>query len=182
MTTVFFSRTAPERLTAIRTHLSENSYRPKAIRRTYIQKAGSKEMRPLGIPAVSDRIVQGAVKLVIEPIFEHTFAPGSYGFRPGRGCKDALTQVQRLLNAGYHHIVDVDIKGYFDAIPHDLLILPHRRSTWRRVPRLPDVFCVRWRHHFLFFREHADHIAVISILHENMDIPVRLREDAEKTP
>ena len=122
MTTAFFSRTAPERLTAIRTHLSENSYRPQAIRRTYIQKAGSKEMRPLGIPAVSDRIVQGAVKLVIEPIFEHTFAPGSYGFRPGRGCKDALTQVQRLLNAGYHHIVDVDIKGYFDAIPHDLIM------------------------------------------------------------
>jgi RNA-directed DNA polymerase len=122
LTTGFYERTATERLSALQAHLTQNTYRPQAIRRTYIQKAGSKEMRPLGIPTVTDRIVQGAVKLVIEPIFEHTFAPSSYGFRPGRGCKEALTQVQRHLNAGLTHVVDVDIKGYFDAIPHELLM------------------------------------------------------------
>ena len=76
----------------------------------------------MGIPTVTDRVVQAAVRMVIEPIFENRFAKHSYGFRPGRGCKDALRRVEELLRAGHTHVVDVDIKGYFDAIPHDRLM------------------------------------------------------------
>jgi RNA-directed DNA polymerase len=75
----------------------------------------------LGIPTVKDRIVQTAVKRVIEPIFEKEFLPMSYGFRPGRGCKDALREVDGYLRGGYTHVVDADLKGYFDSIPHPLL-------------------------------------------------------------
>jgi len=74
------------------------------------------------VPTVKDRIVQTAVKVVIEPIFEVQFLATSYGFRPGRGCKDALREVDALLKAGYTHVVDVDLKGYFDSIPHERLM------------------------------------------------------------
>jgi RNA-directed DNA polymerase len=76
----------------------------------------------LGIPTVTDRVVQAALKMVIEPIFESRFAKHSDGFRPGRGCKDALRRVEELLKAGRQHVVEVDIKGCFDAIPHDRLM------------------------------------------------------------
>jgi len=79
-------------------------------------------MRPLGIPTVKDRVVQTAMKLVIEPIFETKFLPSSYGFRPGRGCKDALREVDRLLGEGFAVVVDADLKGYFDSIPHGKLM------------------------------------------------------------
>src|SRR5207237_7199580 len=83
---------------------------------------GTKERRPLGIPAVRDRIVQTALRLVIEPIFEREFAEHSYGFRPGRGCKDALRRVQLLLEQGCTWVVDTDLKSYFDTIPHERLM------------------------------------------------------------
>jgi RNA-directed DNA polymerase len=103
-------------------NLKENSYKAMPVKRVWILKEGSKERRPLGIPAVKDRTVQTALKSVIEPIYEKTFVEGSYGFRPGRGCKDALRRVEELLKAGKTWVVDVDIKSYFDSIPHDKLM------------------------------------------------------------
>ena len=122
ITVDFFDKDSQSRLLAVNEHLKEETYRTQAIRRVYIDKDGSREKRPLGIPTVRDRIVQTAVKMVVEPIFEREFAPSSYGFRPGRGCKDALREVERLLNEGYHHVVDVDIQRYFDCIPHEALM------------------------------------------------------------
>lgn len=102
--------------------LKEGTYQPQAIKRTWIPKPGSNQMRPLGIPTVRDRVAQTALRNVLEPIFERDFAEHSYGFRPGRGCKDALRQVQGLLEAGYGYVVDADLKSYFDTIPHERLM------------------------------------------------------------
>jgi len=104
------------------------TYQPRPVKRVYINKLGSREKRPLGIPAIRDRVVQAAIRLVVEPIFERQFRPHSYGFRPNRGCKDALREVDRLLKAGYTHVVDADLKAYFDSIPHDRLMQDIRRN------------------------------------------------------
>jgi RNA-directed DNA polymerase len=102
--------------------LAAYKYEPQAVRRKWIPKPGSKEKRPLGIPTVRDRVVQGALRNVLEPIFERDFAEHSYGFRPGRGCKDALRQVDHLLKEGYTWVVDADLASYFDTIPQQELL------------------------------------------------------------
>ncbi len=102
--------------------LREGAYRRQAIRRTWIPKPGSPELRPLGIPTVRDRVAQTALRHVLEPIFERDFAVHSYGFRPHRGCKDALRRVDALLTQGYTWVVDADLKSYFDTIPHEALM------------------------------------------------------------
>lgn len=117
-----FDERIHENLKALQQALREQTYAPQAVRRTWIPKAGSNEKRPLGIPTVRDRTLQTGLRNVLEPIFERDFAEHSYGFRPGRGCKDALRRVEALLKGGYTHIVDADLKSYFDTIPHDRLM------------------------------------------------------------
>ncbi len=102
--------------------LREGKYRPAAVKRVMIPKMGSQELRPLGIPTVRDRVVQTALRNVLEPIFERTFAAHSYGFRPKRGAKDALRRVDQLLNAGKRWVVDADLRSFFDTIPHEKLL------------------------------------------------------------
>jgi RNA-directed DNA polymerase len=106
---------------ALEQELRTDQYRPQAVKRVWIPKPGSQEQRPSGVPTVRDRIVQGAVLQVIEPIYEREFADHSYGFRPGKGCTEALRRVDELLKGGYHWVVDADLKSYFD-IPHQGLM------------------------------------------------------------
>ena len=117
-----YLKASPQRLPRLQDQLKNGQYQPKPVKRVWIPKPGSKELRPLGVPTVEDRIVQSAMRNVLEPIFENTFAEHSYGFRPGRGAKDALRRVDQLLKAGHHWVVDADLKGYFDSIPQDKLM------------------------------------------------------------
>ena len=121
-TVAHFARHAEAELARLHTQMRDGTYRPQPVRRAWIPKPGSSEQRPLGIPAVRDRVVQAALRHVLEPIFETGFAEQSYGFRPGRGAKDALRRVDHLLTAGHAWVVDADLKSYFDTIPHDRLL------------------------------------------------------------
>jgi len=102
--------------------LKAERYEPRPVKRVWIDKLGSSEKRPLGIPTVRDRVVQTALAYVLEPIFERDFAEHSYGFRPGRNAQQAITRVENLLAQGQVWVVDADLKGYFDSIPQDKLL------------------------------------------------------------
>ncbi len=117
-----FDEHSREELNRLHQQLRDGTYRPAPVRRTWIDKPGSSEKRPLGIPTVRDRTVQTALVHVIEPILDATFHQHSYGFRHGRGCHDALRRVEELLTAGYVYVVDADLKSYFDTIPKDRLL------------------------------------------------------------
>jgi RNA-directed DNA polymerase len=141
VTVEIFEHRLDDNLKKLSEDLCSGEYQPQQIRRHYIPKPGSKEKRPLGIPTVRDRVVQTALRMALEPIFERDFAEHSYGFRPGRGCKDALRRVDQLLKDGHTYIVDADLKSYFDTIPHDrLLALVAQKVSDGRVLSLIESF------------------------------------------
>ena len=125
-----FSQRVEQELELLHQQLKAGQYQPRDVLRVWIDKPGTKKQRPLGIPTVRDRVVQTALRQVIEPIFEAKFMAQSYGFRPGRGCKDALRRVSELLEAGYHWVVDADIVSYLIESTTRL----SRRNSVRRSP------------------------------------------------
>ena len=140
-TVAHFERQGQAELARLNQQLREGTYQPQPLRRAWIAKPGSPEQRPLGIPAVRDRTVQGALRHVLEPIFETEFAESSYGFRPGRGAKDALRRVDHLLKDGHDWVVDADLKSYFDTLPHErLMALVKERVADGRVLALVESF------------------------------------------
>ena len=116
-----FESNLEQELLKLHRSLLAGSYRPQEILRQWIPKPGGGQ-RPLGIPTVRDRVARGALRSVLEPIFEKDFAAHSYGFRPGRGCRDALRHVQDLLDKGFTWVVDADYRSFFDTLAYEVLL------------------------------------------------------------
>ena len=125
------------RLDELAQALRAHPYHPLAVQRVYIPQPGTTKQRPLGIPAVRDRVVQQALRQVLEPIWDPTFSPNSYGFRPGRSAHDAVSVIYDRLLQGYHWVVDADIQAFFDSIDHETLLD-------RVADRISDGTVLRW--------------------------------------
>jgi group II intron reverse transcriptase/maturase len=111
-----------EHLSTLRQRLMNDTYRSKGVKRTYIDKPDSRKKRPLGIPAIVDRVCQQSVHAQLGPVFEEYFHPNSYGFRPGRSTHSAADRVQQMKDKGYGYVVDLDIRGFFDHVDHEILM------------------------------------------------------------
>lgn len=112
----------PQNLAALERRLKDGTYQSMPLRRVHIAKGNTGETRPLGIPAVADRVAQEMVRRLLNPLFEGIFHEDSYGFRPKRGCHMAVLKVLELKRAGFHHVLDADIKGFFNNIPHHVIM------------------------------------------------------------
>ena len=119
-------------LVQLRDELVARTYRPLRNRKVEIPKDDGKKVRVLGIPAIRDRVVQGALKLIVEPIFEAGFHDGSYGYRPKRKAQDARARVTKAILGGKTRVIDLDLAAYFDTVRHDLLV-----GRWRAGFRMP---------------------------------------------
>lgn len=136
VTIEIFEKNLSMNLREIQRFLQQDRYEPEPVLRHYIKKENGK-LRPLGIPTIRDRVVQQAVRRIIEPIFEEDFYFYSFGFRKGRSTHDAIATVKRAQRAGYEYVVDLDIMSFFDEIPHELLMgKVHERITDGRVLKL----------------------------------------------
>ena len=109
-------------LKQIQDELDQNTYQPMPVRKKEIPKDGGSKVRVLSIPAIRDRVVQGAIKLILEPIFEADFQSGSYGYRPKRSAHDAVSRVDQAIVQGLTRIIDLDLRAYFDNVQHSLLL------------------------------------------------------------
>jgi RNA-directed DNA polymerase len=116
-----FESNLEDNLLALMRRLKDGSYKPLPLRRVHIPK-GQGQTRPLGIPAVRDRVAQEVVRLLLSPLFERIFHDDSYGFRPERNCHQAVQEVLELHQQGYTHVLDADIKGFFDNLPHKVIM------------------------------------------------------------
>ena len=125
-----YAERSGRRLPWLQQQVRSGQYQPQPAQRVWIPKPGRQEMRPLGIAPVENRVVEQAILNVIEPIFEREMATHSYGFRPGRGAKDALRRVQQLLNTGKHWVIDADLKGYLDPYSYYTRAVEGCSKSW----------------------------------------------------